>query len=286
MARQKPMALLSLSVTPLASGVPSLTPIKSQVPTAKPKTSTPVKTKPVKTSTPVRTRTPTSTSTITPTGLTNTPTETATETTTPTITITATTTETPAVSLTPTITPVRDCAVTDPGLGLPVSDDTWIESATPTVNHGTDTLLSIRADNGADQRILLKFNLSSLTGTGLSVATAKLYFYIKSTSGATIFLYKSNTNWKGTDATWQVARYPVNWATPGGDYNPAPIISTTTMAGCRVQLDVTTLVQAWFTDPTTNNGVILIASGPSGEIGIPSSRDVKGPVLLVTMNNP
>ena len=290
-----PTVLFTPSVTPLVSGVMSLTPIKSKTPTvtARPKTSTPVKTTSAKTSTPVRTstRTPTPTSTFTPTitssGPTNTPTETGTETTTPTVTVTPTGTETPAVTTTSTptqtITPAGVCATTNPGTGLPVSDDTWIESAAPTAVHGTETLLSIRADGGGDRRILLKFNLTSLTGP--SVANAMLYFYINSTSGATIFLYKPVRSWVGTEATWLSAQSGANngWTSSGGDYNPVPIISTATMADCRVQLDVTKLVQDWLTGP--NNGVILIASGPSGEISIPSSRvTVNGPVLLVTMN--
>jgi hypothetical protein len=194
------------------------------------------------------------------------------------------------VTLTPTltITPAGVCATADPGAGLPISDDTWIENANQTTNHGADTLLSIRADGSGDQRILLKFNLTSLAGS--SVANAKLYFYINSSptppSGVTIFLYKPTKSWVGTEATWlaATAQSGANWTSPGGDYNPEPIISTATMPGCRVQLDVTTLVQDWFTGP--NNGVILIASGPSGEINIPSNRDANRPVLLVTMNNP
>ena len=206
------------------------------------------------------------------------------ETTTPTITATSTVTGIPTITPTPAITPAGVCATADPGQGLPVSDDTWIESAVQTAVHGADTYLSIRADSGGDRRILLKFNISSLSGS--SVASAKLYFFINTTSGATIFLYKPVTSWKGTEATWESPQFGYIWAKPGGDYNPLlPIISTIPMAGCRVELDVTTLVQDWFTTPSTNKGVILIASGSSGEIRIPSSRaTANGPALLVTMN--
>jgi hypothetical protein len=278
-----PTASLSPTVTSLATSLPSLTPVKAS--TARPNTSTPV---PYKSNTPVKTkaRAPTSTPV----------TETATITATPTVTGTPTITSTPTTTATLTITPVSVCVTTDPGSGLLVNDDTWIDETAPTAVHGADPLLSIRADRGGDQRVLIKFDISSLSGP--SVAEAKLYFYIinnNNESDVTIFLYKVTSVWKGADATWLIAQPDVNWIKPsgGGDYNPAhvAVVRMTTNAGCRVQLDVTTLVRDWFATPSTNNGVILIAYGSSGEINIPSSRatDVfpaNGPVLLVTTNTP
>lgn len=206
--------------------------------------------------------------------------------------MTATITETATVTITPTptITPAGVCATPGSGLVLPVSDDTWIEAAAPTAVHGIDTTLSIRANSGGDQRILLKFNLPALI-EGSSVVSAKLYFYINSNpitppSGATIFLYKPVTGWAGTSATWREAQSGTNWLIPGGDYNPAPIISTATMGGCQVELDVTLLVQDWLSSPNPNNGIILIASGSSGEISIPSSSEANGPIILVVTNTP
>jgi hypothetical protein len=275
-----PTASLSPTVTSLATSLPSLTPVKAS--TARPNTSTPV---PYKSNTPVKTkaRAPTSTPV----------TETATITATPTVTGTPTITSTPTTTATLTITPVSVCVTTDPGSGLLVNDDTWIDETAPTAVHGADPLLSIRADNGGDQRILIKFDIPSLSGS--SVAEAKLYFYIinNNASEVTISIYKVTTSWKGTDASWQIAQSNEKWVklSGGGDYNPDPIavVRMTTNAGCRVQLDVTTLVRDWFATPSTNNGVILIASGSPGMINIPSHRatDVfpaNGPVLLVTTN--
>jgi hypothetical protein len=117
-----------------------------------------------------------------------------------------------------------------------------------------------------------------------SISNAKLYFYINSSptpSGATIFLYKLDKNWAESEATWQTALSTpsiVAWNNNGGDYSPTPIISTTTTGNCWVELDVTTLVQNWITNPSTNFGIILIASGPSGPISIPSRSEADGPV--------
>jgi hypothetical protein len=256
-----PTGAASPTLTPLVPGVPTLTPGRTIYPTAttKPKTTA------VKSSTPVRTIT--HTPTPTPTGPTGTPTATA------------------------TITPVNNCATAtataDLGLGLPVIGDTWIESAEPTINHGSDTLLSLRADNSGDRRILLKFDLSSLSAS--AIVNAKLYFYINSTSGATIYLYNPTRNWDEAETTWRLAQAGLAWTNEGGDYNVTPIISTVTTAGCRVQLDITALVQKWSIDSLNNNGVILIASGSSGEISIPSSRSTptaNRPVLLVVTTTP
>jgi hypothetical protein len=258
----------SPTLTRLAPGAPTLTPGRIIYPTA----TTRPKTTAVKSSTPVRTNTPVSTITHTPTR---------------TVIVTST--------ITTTITPVNnDCATTDPGLGLPVVGDTWIESAGPTINHGSDTLLLLRADNNGDRRILLKFDLASFSG--LSIASAKLYFYINSTninstSGATIYLYNAARYWEGIEATWRLAEVGTAWTNEGGDYNVVPIISIVVPKGtadCRVQLDLTALVRDWSTG-SINNGVILIATGTSGEISISSSRatPIANPlVLLVVMATP
>jgi hypothetical protein len=254
------------------------------------KSNTPVKTKtrtPVPTST--RTQTPTSTVTQTPTVTitgtldTATPTVTSTPTVTETPTVTATPTETGTATITPTptITPVRYCASTPAAGVLSINADTWIDgtATAQTTNHGSDTL-SIRADNGGDQRILLKFDVTSA-----SVSNAKLYFYIRPTpipSGATIFLYRLEKDWVESEATWQMAQSGISWSGASSDYYTVPYISTTTIGNCWVELDVTTLVQYWISNPTKNFGVILIASGPSGEISIPSRNEANGPVVLIT----
>jgi hypothetical protein len=261
------------TATPLYTGMPSLTSLvvpKTNTVVAY-KSSTPVPYKspvpPTKTKTPVRT---------------NTPVRTVTRTRTPTVTATST--------VTATITQVTGCVTEEPEPGLPVIADTWIGADEPTINHASDTLLSLRADNNGDQRILLKFDLSSLSGS--SITNAKLYFYINSTSGATISLYGLSRYWEGTEVTWRLAEANVDtaWTKEGGDYNLEPLISVvkTADADCRVQLDVTKLFHDWSTTGS-NQGVILIASGPSGEISISSSRATSianRPVLLVVTTTP
>jgi hypothetical protein len=254
------------TVTSSVPGMPSLTPgIQS-------KTNTPVKSNTpgsyvYKSSTPVKPKAPTKTYA---------PVRTSTKTRTPTATATSTATA--------TITAVSSCATEYPVTSLPVSGDTWIESNAPTTNHMLDPLLSLRADNNGDQRILLKFDLSSLSG--LPIADAKLYFYINSTSGATISLYGLSRYWVGSQATWKLAETGTEWTNAGGDYNIEPIISVVKMSGadCRVQLDITKLFRDWPT-PSAEHGVILIAAGTPGEISISSSRATAYPpiLLLVTV---
>ncbi len=234
-----------------------------------------------KSSTPIFTRTPTitataPTSTATSTA-TSTPNSTVTTTATPTPTVTATFTATPTSTITPVV-----CGATAPGAAvLKPTADTWIESAADTTNHGSDDTLYIRSNNNGDQRILMMFDLPS-SGT---VSSAKLFFNIATTSGATIFLYEPLRAWSESNATWRQAQFQQPW-TAGGDFNPAaPIISTTTLAGCWVQLDVKVLVQKWVTNPDTNLGLILIATGADGQITIPSKEkaDATVPILEVTM---
>lgn len=246
-----------------------------------------------KSSTPVRTRTPTvtstaptstatSTATLTPT-LTATVTTTLTPTFTPTPTVTATFTATPTSTITPVV-----CGTTTPptpsaGALTPVAD-TWIESAANTAPHGLDDTLSIRADNNGDQRILIKFDLTGFSGT---VSSAKLFFNIdqNSTGNPTIFLFEPARAWSEADATWLQAQNQQPWTTAGGDFNSAaPLMSTTTAANCWVQLDVKALVQKWVTSSDTNLGLLLIATGSSGQNYIPSKEkaDTTVPILEIT----
>lgn len=251
------------TVTPLVSGMPSLTHIVQ-----------------VKTNTPGSYVYISSTPKIKAPTRTNIPFRTSTRTNTPTATVTST--------VTPTITPVTGCVTGEPGSGLPITGNTWIESNEPTLNHGSDPLLSLRADNNSDRRVLLKFDLSSLSG--LPIADAKLYFYINSTSGATISLYGISRYWDASQATWKLAETGTEWTNVGGDYNVVPLISVvkTSDAYCRVQLDITTLFRDWPT-PNAENGIILIAAGTPGDISISSSRATAypyPPILLLITTTP
>lgn len=118
------------------------------------------------------TRTPTLTSTFTPT-------PTATKTATPTVTRTptATKTATPTATRTPTKTPTPPSGVVGscPGQVWVYADrDTWVESAQPTMRHGTESRLRL-ADSGSDvTQVLLHFPLAGVIPAGQYINSAYL----------------------------------------------------------------------------------------------------------------
>lgn len=301
-----PTPVVLVSPTVWLTNFPSLTPLKSKTATLVVlRTNTPVKTKtktPVPVSaTPSRTRTATITSTpptatATPTvtttatltltvSSTSTPTETATGTVTATATVTgtATVTATPTLTATATMTPVVVCASSAPS-GLLASADTWLDSANPAAVHGSDADLPIRVSGGA-QRLLVRFDTSTLTGKTLTEAT--LYLYLSATDpGVTIFVHRLSTAFDESLASWEMASGSA-WAAPGGDFDPVPLVSFQTAGNCLVPLELTSLVQAWADAPASNQGLILVAVGPEGATARLSARDNlngKGPLLVVTLS--
>jgi hypothetical protein len=192
-------------------------------------------------------------------------------------------TETPggAKTQTPTITNTPACATSVPSGGLTPIADTWIDAASVDANHGADAVLFTQISIGAERRALLKFN-----PTG-SVSVATLYLHVQLTSpGMTISLYRVTSAWNESTTWNNTLNAP--WNKSGGDYNSAPIISFQPVDNCVVPLvvpiTVTSLVQGWVAAPTSNFGIILIASGSDGsQTKLASREDVaNAPSLVIT----
>ena len=64
--------------------------------------------------------------------------------------------------------------------------DTYVNAASPTTNYGSATVLSLgRTASGLDQRILIRFDLSSIpTGSTINSATLQLYTEINLAAAA------------------------------------------------------------------------------------------------------
>ncbi len=287
------LTLVPKTSTKTKTPAPALTHTPTRTPTITPtRTKTPTRTRTrVKTKTPTRTKTPTVTAThLTPT-LTSTPTQTLTPTGTQTSTMTPTVTQTatftlsptPSETITPTNTPTSPCGGSA-SPGLAASEDSWIESANPTTVHGGDA--NLFTNSAGDQRALLKFDLAPLSGS--SVASAALFVYIQSTDpGVTVTIYHLTSAWSETEATWIDAATVQPWSTAGGDYNGSAVTSfSAPVSNCYVQVDISSLVQAWFDNSIPNRGLILIASGAVGlqTSYIARENGSNGPFLLVVMN--
>ncbi len=248
--------------------------------------------------TPTVTRTPTATRTktptVTPTVRTATPTLTAvTPSKTPTAMPTQTSTRAPSwtptstVTLTPTITPVApSCAASSPS-GLNPTFDTWIESAHPNLTHTTEAILNLNTSSDNSQRVLLKFDVTPSPGTGIT--DAKLYLYVQSVTdaGVTVFIHPVTSAWDQS-ATWNDASTSQPWSKAGGDFKSSPVLSFQPSGNCYVTLDVQPLVQEWYDGGSTNDGLILIAVGPSGaQVVLSANEDpASRPPLLNVSTSP
>ena len=109
------------------------------------------------------------------------------------------------------------------------SADTFVAQATPTSNFGTSQLLEV--DNSPIQHILLKFNVSGLSGSVTDVKL-RLHALDGSTTGGSVFRTAS-TSWSETGVTWNTA--------PAADPSPLGSIGAVA-AGTWYQVDVDSLV--------------------------------------------
>lgn len=129
------------------------------------------------------------------------------------------------------------------------SDTTLRGGAYANTNYGTRSTLETRASSGADyiRRVILKFDTQNTIPQGATISSAKLTLTIKggNPQTRTITVYRLKQPFTDTEATWKIRRTSTAWTTPGGDLGErAGSFSVTNVAGSRVTVDVTDIVQA------------------------------------------
>jgi hypothetical protein len=126
--------------------------------------------------------------------------------------------------------------------------DAHVNSALPAVNSGAISNL----DAGGGYTTLLQFDLSLLpaatTASQVSRAVLRLYANRVTISGL--------VSYAPISSSW--GEYSVTFATAPAIAAPAGVFSVS-QAGAFVAVDVTSLVQGWIANPTTNNGLALSA---------------------------
>jgi len=241
------------TATPTITSTPTISPTPSRTPTL---TRTPTVTQ-----TPTRTPTYTPTVTLTPTA-TLTPTRTLTPTASPTLTVTPT----PSRTATPTRTPILSTVVLQERVGgYAGTSDTTISSWDQTGNTGSTGELALRT--GDQKSVLLRFDYSSLPkGAVVHEAILELYAYAGS-HPVTLRAYRVLRPWAENQATWRAPMTGLLWNVVGcngigTDREADPAVESTLDAiNTWAVWDVTDLVRDWVDDPSTNQGVLLKASG-------------------------
>lgn len=197
------------------------------------------------TATLTRTATPTLTATPTPTA---TRTATSTATRTPTATRTATTTRTPTATHTPT--PRSGVVGSCPGQVWVYADqDTWVDSAQPTMRHGTESRLRL-ADSGSDvTQMLLHFPLEGVIPAGQYINTAYLNLWAFESSD---FNRTVSVNLFTLNSAFDEAL--VRWADKPGK---AQDLGVRTVENSGQSFDVSGIAKSWSAGLTPNYGLGL-----------------------------
>ena len=143
--------------------------------------------------------------------------------------------------------------------------DTYIDSANPSINYGSDTVIRMDEATGGlgDGRVLLQFDLSSIP-SGATITSATLQVEASGKSGAAgdssiINVYEVTEAWDEGAATWDERQALTAW---GGDAGAAdttpPNPPSLKASGLGAQTwDITDLAQDWQTGTKINNGLML-----------------------------
>ena len=135
----------------------------------------------------------------------------------------------------------------------PLSGDTYVTSAYPSMNFGPSANLSV----GGGSRTLIRFDLSTLPagtlGSDIRKATLSLWVNRVGVAGSIEIAPVNYSVWQENAATYN------NFSDSGG----APITVQVTDAGRWILVDITAIVQGWQTSPETNNGLIISGAASS-----------------------
>jgi len=154
-----------------------------------------------------------------------------------------------------------------PTAGYTGTRDTFISRWQPGTNMGPEARVSIGQDGA--YRALVYFDLAPAGipgGATITSARLGLYCYDRNVEGSIeIGVYQVVRPWIEFEATWQRATDSDPWGTAGcddlaTDRLASPVYSTT-VAGTGVfqYFDVRDMVQNWVSNPSSNQGLILLA---------------------------
>jgi len=148
--------------------------------------------------------------------------------------------------------------------------DASISQAAPTVNNGTATTMSTHTAQNANQRSLVRFDLTTTglnSNTALKTSTLNLVPTTPPFTGRNQEVHRitGTTDWTETGVTWNTRNGSVAWATPGGDFDPTATDSQSsgTTAGTAVSFNVLTdstssnIPQGWINGTIPNYGLLV-----------------------------
>jgi outer membrane protein assembly factor BamB len=156
--------------------------------------------------------------------------------------------------------------------------DATILQATPTVNNGAATTVSTHTSAGANQRALLRFDLSTTglnANTAVKTSTLNLVPTSPMFSGRSQEVHRITTgviDWTEAGVTWNSRNGTNNWSTAGGDFDPTATDtqSSGVTAGTAVPFNVlsdstsTNIPQGWINGTVPNYGLLVKDQSENG----------------------
>jgi hypothetical protein len=165
----------------------------------------------------------------------------------------------------------------------PPSADTFASSATPTTNYGSSIILVVASGNNT----YMKFNLSGVpAGPSVSKATLRLFVDAVVTGGQfDVYNLPSTPSWSESTLKYNTPPPALGASATGGH----PITVSTSSYNTFVLIDITSTVQGWLTNPSSNNGVALALVGSTGWFSFDSKESfltAHQPELEIVLNGP
>jgi len=153
-------------------------------------------------------------------------------------------------------------------------NDTFLASAAPTVNYGTNDFLCVgeKNDSVVICRSVIKFDLSSIP-TNATLTDATLYLYVKTdfaTNDFNVRVHYLLVDFVEGEATWNKRNNTLDWSSPGGvppvDYFTNAIgncdCSPALAVGSEISLPLyLSVIQDFVNDPNYNKGFLLKTTG-------------------------
>jgi hypothetical protein len=173
--------------------------------------------------------------------------------------------------------------------------DTQIDLYDAERNFGGETTMRLHSSTGGRKRLLIKFDISRIAPPATVVeATLHLYAWYRSqTFSVTAHAYRVRRHWAEEEANWNQATSSDLWSIAGcqdplADHDPAQSDSATLIYTERwYTWDLTDMAQEWVNNPSSNEGVLIVAEGLSNEYQFRTSdspsADVR-PYLMITVS--